>query len=221
MSTVSEIMEIVKQQTGVDTNYDDKILYGINWAQQQIEAVKFNFLLVTIETLSLYSGTTKYALPSDFGTLSAIYVIDSTGVRQQLVEGTLDDIVLYPQSSTGVPRYYCVAETIGTTQAICIGCPTTGVGNTATYSYYKRLMTVTDADESIVSTYYKDAPLVSGALFKVWQGLERPQFADAAYNEFLNDMRIMCSEMPHTGTTYDEIMQKQILMPQGKTNEEP
>jgi len=222
MGTVSDIVTQVKYQTGVDTAYDDKIIAGINWAQQQVTAVKFMFLQETT-TLTLTAGTIQYNLPVSFNAPYQFVLVEETAYYD-LVPGTIYDIWLNPQAAQGRPKCYSIAGVSGIYNTVYIGCPTANKGYSVRCSYFRALATLTASSTSEVSTYYKDNPLISGAVYRLWKSMERQQFADASYQEFLSDMRIMCSEKDFIGPSYDEIIARNMsekILPQGKINEEP
>jgi len=213
-STFSQLRTKLEERTGVSgTTYEASRDRAINWAQEEICTVDWNFL-ITSTSFTLALGSPTYNLATDYLRASRFYCTSGT-TRWELLPTNPDDILVNTLSySSGVskPLYYALGGNYGagTIPRIHVGCHTHGYGTkTVNYSYIKKLTDLSaTTDVSLISVVYRDDPLIAGASFKFHIDLERRDLAEKDFLEFCNAMATMCNALPFTGDNYATILQK-------------
>ena len=210
MGNFGSIQTAIIGRTGVSGDaYTDDIKRAINWAQREICTVAWQFLYTTGTIAVSAAGGTTYTLPTGFNRLYKVF-IDNSGTPKELIKGTPEDIDLNPPSSSGMPLYYSVSSQVTSSKKIMIGCPTADDDYTVTIGYYQFLSDlVSDSTTSQVSSAYKDSPLITGGTYKFLLDLEQTEASQIALAEFMRDMSVMESVVPHYGPGYSAMIQQE------------
>jgi len=193
---------MLEEFTGIGGSaYSTRKSRAINWAQVEINSVKWDFLFDEGTGFNTVAGTKVYSLDTDFLHPHKFYINDGSTVYE-LIPGISEDIVLNPPSTTGVPKYYCLAGVSGGLPRVYIGYPTADDAYAVTYGFYKQLSDISGSTHSEISIAWRDDPIITGAVYKFWQYVEEPAKAEQAYGKFWQAMKEMEENMPFTGESW-------------------
>lgn len=215
-STFAQLRTKLEERVGIDnagTTYDDARDRALNWAQEEICQVNWNFLLSTA-SFTMTKASTTYNLDTSFLRAGRFYCTSGT-TRWELLPTNPDDILINTLTYTiGVskPMYFALGGNYGTASVprIYVGCYTHGYGTKAlSYTFYKRIADLSAiTDSSLISIVYRDDPIIAGAAFKFNIDFERRELAEKDFAEFCNSMALMCQALPYMGDNYSTILQK-------------
>jgi hypothetical protein len=198
MSQLSSLQTEIQNKTDVGSEYNTKITEAINQTQNEINSIRFEFLLANA-TFNTSSTVYEYDLESDFFMPDVFYVY--TGTTTRLIKASYEAIYLTwtLTDARGVPGYYALKDASGTSDVpvVYIGRPIADTNYSIRYTYYKKLSDLSNAtDESMISKVYGDAPLVKGAIWKMWKTLENDAEATKAFEEYQGELILMQQSLP-------------------------
>ena len=234
MSEFSVQQEMVKLRVvglGIDVDsidvskYDEAIKRALNWAGRKFcIAVKWQFLIKPI-TIKTASGRTAYDFYGDntgeydFGELKSLMIYNATtGHWVPLVKCQESDIEAWDDDTAvlkGLPEYYAISGLVGAGQGVVdtagvhIGGPTADGAYDVKARYYRKIPDmVGDADESLVTKVYGDAPLIEGAVYRFALDMS---FVGASQDKFDRSIVEAQTVLPFDGPAYPtSLMEKEV-----------
>jgi hypothetical protein len=177
--------------SAVDTDYvgEDSVV--------QIGANTFIIQSITGDGTAADSVELDYAAASD--TVTFISSDTDQGKNQvQLQKCSFADIFYYPATGTkDCPACFCVEgyDSTGSLRTVYIGNPTSDDNYLCEYWYFPFLADLSAAtDTSIISTIYKDDPIVAFAAHYYYKEIKEPELAADALQDALRELAAMKRE---------------------------
>ena len=207
--TRTELKAQLANRCGPDvTTWATQYNAAIYRAIKEICTVKWKFLLRNA-SITVTASETSYSLATRFNQIHKVYIGNyATGTTTQLIEGTMEDIVLNPLSSAGEPRYYDCAD-YSSSENISIGYPTSDGTYYIEYSYYEVLPDIGDSETSAISAIYRDEPILDWAEYYILLDMEDPR-SQIAQQKAIAAMATMEAEMPYDGDSYSTRVAREV-----------
>lgn len=177
---------------------DAQLLGFLNDGQR--EAVAFSWVLKSSYTLTLVSGTTEYALPSDFVATWRVLYRDKKLDQTSLPE--LDANTVGWRNVAGIPQKYYIY--LGATTNIGFyPAPSTGSAGTVVVYYYQQPADLTTTSETPWNGWALLTPYQSGLVYYIayrgYSALHQADLATPYFSEwalFVNGLKEAASKTP-------------------------